>query len=104
MSGGFAGDARPEPVADREAEEPEVPAEYRDAYRAAYRRSLAEHPTQLMAPARPGKRAAEQAGAIPWMSGAVAALLAKPTGRMVVAGGCALALVLLAFAAGRLAR
>lgn len=105
MSGGFPGDARrPEPVVDRDAEGPEVPAEYRDAYQAAYRRSLAEHPTQLMAPARPGKRAAEQRGAIPWMSSVVVALVAKPTGRIALAAGCAVALLLLAFVAGRLVR
>lgn len=85
----------------------EIPPEYSDAYHRAYRRSLAEHPTELMSPARPGKRAAEPARPTSLLlraEHALAAVLSDPRRRAIAGVVSAVALILLAYGAGRLAR
>lgn len=78
---------------------PEVPSDYGDAYRRAYRQSLAAHPTELMSPARPGKRAAKPSNTL---VAAVADFLAEPRRlRIALAVGVGVLLVL-AYGAGRL--
>lgn len=77
----------------------EVPADYGDAYQRAYRQSLAAHPTELMSPARPGKRAAEPSST---MVAAVADFLADPRRLRVVLAVGVVVLLLLAYGAGRL--
>jgi len=88
-----------------EVDAAEVPLEYSDAYQRAYRRSLAEHATELMSPARPGKRALEPAAAKPWRAKAeawVADVLVDPRRRTLAGAVAAVGLVVLAYAAGRL--
>ena len=83
----------------------EIPPEYTDAYERAYRRSLAEHPTELMSPARPGKRALEPTTKLAtWGVRAekvAAGFLADANRRGIAFGTAALVLVLVAYAAGR---
>jgi hypothetical protein len=85
---------------------PEVPDDYGDAYQRAYRQSLAAHATELMSPARPGKRAAEPVNrtrARVRLESWVIDTVASPSRRRLAGAGLALVLVLLAYAAGRLA-
>lgn len=78
---------------------PEIPSDYGDAYRRAYRQSLAEHPTELMSPARPGKRAAKPSNA--WVA-AAADVLANQRRLRVAVAIAFVALLALAYGAGRL--
>lgn len=105
MSGGgpqeLRGGSASVPASD---DQPVVPAEYSETYEQAYRRSLAEHPTEMMlAAARPGKRAAEQSGAVARLSALTARLLVEPRTRLALAALGAVLLIALAFVAGRLA-
>jgi len=81
----------------------EIPTEFSAAYQRAYRRSLAEHPTEMMLSARPGKRAAKRSGLLVRVTDAMAAILLNQRARVALLGVGAAALVLLAFVAGRLA-
>jgi hypothetical protein len=78
---------------------PEIPSDYGEAYQRAYRQSLAAHPTELMSPARPGKRAAKPEGK--WAAVVADVLADQRRLRLVVAAGVVL-LLLLAYGAGRL--
>ena len=78
---------------------PEIPSDYGDAYRRAYRQSLAEHPTELMSPARPGKRAAKASNA--WVA-AAADVLADQRRLRVAVAIAVVALLAVAYGAGRL--
>ena len=78
---------------------PEVAGDYEDAYHRAYRQSLAAHPTELMSPARPGKRAAEPTHRFAALT---AKVLADPRRIRIAVGVGVLALLLVAYGAGRL--
>ena len=83
----------------------DVPDEYSDAYQRAYQRSLSEYPTELMSPARPGKRAAEPpkgAQRRATVEKAVADLLINPRRRTIAGVVGAVLLLVLAYAAGRM--
>ena len=86
----------------------EVPPEYSDAYERAYRHALAEHPTELMSAARPGKRASEPTTRLAsWgaqVEKVVVGVLADPRRRGIALGAVALALVLVAYGLGRVLR
>lgn len=80
-----------------------VPADFREAYTMAYRRSLAEHPTEMMLQARPGKRAAEKTGVLAAVVARLADSLLDPRARLALMTVGAVAVIVLAFIAGRLA-
>ena len=93
------------PTQPNDAGASEIPEEYSEAYQRAYRRSLAEHPTELMSPARPGKRASEQsplAARRTKLAGAFADLLSDARGRMLVGAVVIVLLLVIAYEAGRL--
>lgn len=95
----------PRPAAEAERG-PEIPREYSDVYVRAYRRSLAEHPTELLSPARPGKRAAEPTRPTSLRvraEKALADVLADPRRRLIAGAGATVVLLLIAYGAGRLA-
>ncbi|MGN6162793.1 MAG: hypothetical protein ACTHOG_13960 [Marmoricola sp.] len=84
-----------------------VPSEYGDAYQRAYRWSLAEHATELMSAARPGKRARRRPGS--WRvreraERVIASVLADPVQRALAGGFVVVALLVAAYGAGRLFR
>lgn len=76
-----------------------VPSAYVDAYERAYRESLAQHATELISPARPGKRAAQPSHAL---VAAVAELLADQRRLRVAVAVGLVVLLALAYGAGRL--
>lgn len=83
----------------------DVPQEYSDAYLRAYQHSLAEYPTELMSPARPGKRAAEPtkgAQRRAKIEKVLADVLINPRRRTIAGAVGAVLLLALAYAAGRL--
>ena len=86
----------------------EVPPEYSDAYERAYRHSLAEHPTELMSAARPGKRASKPTTRLAsWRvqaEGLVVAVLTVPRRRGIALSVAALVLVVVAYGVGRALR
>lgn len=86
----------------------EIPPEYSDAYERAYRSSLAEHPTELLAAARPGKRASEPTTRLAsWRAHAeeiIVGVWVDATYRAIALGAASVVLLLAAYGAGRLVR
>lgn len=82
-----------------------MPREYGEAYLRAYRRSMAEHPTELMSPARPGKRALELSPTRSWarrLESALAGVLTAPQKRRAAGTIAVIALLALSYGVGRL--
>lgn len=84
----------------------QIPPEYSDAYERAYRSSLAEHPTELLAAARPGKRASKPATRLgSWRAGAeelIIDVVANATYRRVAVGSASVVVLLVAYGLGRM--